>query len=95
VVCLDNGAFGSTGNQITHAYAGVDMELLAIASGVVNTVKVDTPEDLRCALREKGKGGAKAKGPRFIHVVIRPGNSDVPNIPIPAVEIKKRFLDCR
>lgn len=103
VVCLDNGAFGSTGNQITHAYAGVDMELLAIASGIVNTVKVDTPEDLRDALREKGEGEAKeepkangkGKGPRFIHVLIRPGNSDVPDIPIPAVEIKERFLDCR
>ncbi|MCK4270753.1 MAG: thiamine pyrophosphate-binding protein, partial [Methanogenium sp.] len=95
VICLDNGAFGSTGNQITHAYTGVDMELLAIASGIVNTVKVDTAEDLRDALREKGKGDGKAKGPRFIHVVIRPGNSDVPDIPIPAVEIKERFLDCR
>ncbi|MEA2034870.1 MAG: sulfopyruvate decarboxylase subunit beta [Euryarchaeota archaeon] len=95
VVCLDNGAFGSTGNQITHAYAGVDMELLAIASGVVNTVKVDTPEDLRDALREKGEAKVRTKGARFIHVVIRPGNSDVPNIPIPAVEIKERFLDCR
>ncbi|MCK4269634.1 MAG: sulfopyruvate decarboxylase subunit beta, partial [Methanogenium sp.] len=95
VVCLDNGAFGSTGNQITHAYAGVDMELLAIASGVVNTVKVDTPDGLRCALREKGDGETKAKGPRFIHVVIRPGNSDVPDISIPAVEIKERFLDCQ
>ncbi len=93
VICLDNGAFGSTGNQITHAYAGVDMELLAIASGFVNTVKVDTADGLRYALRDRGDG--KAKGPRFIHVVIRPGNSDVPNIPIPAVEIKERFLDCR
>jgi sulfopyruvate decarboxylase subunit beta len=33
------------------------------------------------------------QGPSFIHVVIRPGNSDVPNIPLTPHEIRDRFMN--
>ncbi len=85
IVALDNGAFGSTGSQMTHAWAGADLELIARGAGFVSTAKVQTPEELVAAYTVGGKG------PRFIHVIIAPGNADVPNIPFSALEIRDRF----
>lgn len=87
IVCLDNGTFGSTGNQMTNAYRQVDMELVAKAYGIGHTVKVWDADGLRNAMKEKNRGT------KFIHVVIRPGNSSSKNIPLSAAEIKKRFMD--
>ncbi len=86
VVCLDNGAFGSTGNQPTSAYGQVDMELLAIAAGIGNTAKAHTPEEIREAWENRGAG------PAFIHVVLKPGNAPVPNVPYTPEEIRNRFM---
>jgi sulfopyruvate decarboxylase subunit beta len=32
------------------------------------------------------------EGPSFVHVRIRPGNSDVPNIPLSPEKIRDRFM---
>lgn len=87
IICLDNGVFGSTGNQMTPAYQQVDLELYARACGFEQTAKVTSAEEI---------GGAIAsleQGPSFMHVVIRPGNSDVPNIPLTPHEIRDRFMN--
>ncbi len=86
IVCLDNGAFGSTGNQPTPASGQVDMELLALATGIRNTCKVQNEEELVEAWQSQGRG------PNFIHVVLRPGNTQVPNIPLAPAEIRERFI---
>ncbi|WP_214020353.1 sulfopyruvate decarboxylase subunit beta [Methanoculleus sp.] len=86
VVCLDNGAFGSTGNQPTPASGRADMELLALAAGIRNTCKVQDEEELREAWENRGRG------PNFIHVVLKPGNAAVPNIPLAPAEIRERFM---
>ncbi|MCX6699885.1 MAG: sulfopyruvate decarboxylase subunit beta [Methanomicrobiales archaeon] len=86
IICLDNGVFGSTGNQMTPACQQVDLELYARACGFEQTAKVTSAEEI---------GGAIAslqQGPSFLHVVIRPGNSDVPNIPFTPQEIRDRFM---
>lgn len=87
IVCLDNGVFGSTGNQMTPAFRQVDLELFARACGFEQTAKVLSAEEI---------GGAIASlehGPSFIHVVIRPGNSDAPNVPLTPHEIRDRFMN--
>ena len=86
IVCLDNGAFGSTGNQPTPASGQVDMELLALTAGIRNTCKVQDAEELAEAWENRGRG------PNFIHVVLRPGNAAVPNIPLAPAEIRERFM---
>lgn len=86
IICLDNGAFGSTGNQMTHAWNGVDMELYAIAAGITNTHNVHTSDELQRVFRNRGRG------PCFIHVFLKPGNSDAKNIPLSPIEIKSRFV---
>lgn len=85
IICFDNSAHGSTGNQKTFSSC-MDLELLARVFGIKNTAKVSTPEELLKALDAKGKG------PRFIHAVILAKNAEVPNIPLTPQEIKERFM---
>jgi sulfopyruvate decarboxylase beta subunit len=84
VVALDNGTYGSTGDQGT-ASQHLDLELLAQGFGIEHTSKVYTAEDMLTALQ-------LTKGPKFIHAVIKPGNANVPNLPYTAAQIKRRFM---
>ncbi len=85
IIAIDNGAYGSTGNQRTLTALGLDLESIARAYGIENTVKVADRDGIMEALNSR-KGGV-----RFIHIPALPGNSDVPNIPLHHIEIKKRF----
>jgi sulfopyruvate decarboxylase beta subunit len=84
VVALDNGTYGSTGDQCT-ASQKLDLELLARGFGIEHTSKVNTAEDLLTALQ-------LPIGPKFIHAVIKPGNANVPDLPCSATQIKRRFM---
>ncbi len=100
IVCLDNGTWGSTGDQPA-PYA--DMELMAISASVENTMKVHTEEELRSALERLYEDA----GPRFLHVMVKPGNAlspyrafgvvgqspTVENIKLGAEQIKRRFME--
>ena len=85
IVCLDNGTWGSTGDQPA-PYA--DMELMAISASIENTMEVHTEEELRSAL----EGLYEEAGPRFLHVMVKPGNVEVENIKLSAERIKRRFM---
>lgn len=84
IVAIDNGAYGSTGNQPTLAGTCVDLEQLARGFGFRNTVTVSGEKELLDVVKDK-----KA-GPRFLHIMAIPGNKDVPNIPVHHLEIKKQ-----
>ena len=89
IFCLDNGTLGSTGDQLTNAYSGVDMELMAIISGIKETKKVHTEKELRLTIEDLYDN----KGPRFIHVIVKPGNvPSVANIKLTPERIKRRFM---
>ena len=85
IICLDNGTWGSTGDQPTPC---VDMELMALSAGIENTMKVTTEVELRSAFERL----YEAPGPRFLHVIVKPGNAPVENIPLKAAQIKRRFM---
>ncbi len=85
IICLDNGTYGSTGNQITQAYSILDMELLAIAYGIENTTSINDIEEIGPRVLTRG-------GPAFIQVLIVPFNSKSPNIGYSAQEIRDRFM---
>jgi sulfopyruvate decarboxylase beta subunit len=84
VVALDNGTYGSTGDQCT-ASQRLDLELLARGFGIQHTAKAYTSEQVLTALQLQ-------TGPKFIHVAIKPGNANVPDLPCSAAEIKRRFM---
>ncbi len=84
VLAIDNAAYGSTGNQETATLNQIDLELLAKASGIRDTVKVHTEEELKKALLRKAN---------FIHVIVKPVNMKCGEIPYSAKEIKERFVN--
>lgn len=84
IIAIDNGAYGSTGNQPTLAGTCVDLEYVAQGFGIRNTVKVASEEQIVEVMRKPRSGLT------FIHVLAIPGNRDVPNIPLHHLEIKKQ-----
>ena len=86
IACLDNGVFGSTGNQPRPGQDTADLALIALGAGFSRTWTVHEPWELEAAL------ATKTDAPSFVHVRIRPGNSDVPNIPVSPAQIRDRFM---
>ncbi len=87
VIAIDNAAYGSTGNQKTATSSQIDLELLAKANGIKDTVKVHTAAELKEALLRKVG---------FIHALVKPVNVKCREIPFSANEIKERFIKtCR
>lgn len=84
ILCVDNGTFGSTGNQINPAYDIVDIGVVAQAFGI----SVDTVYDAKGVADAVSRGGM-----RMVQAMIVPKNSDAKNVPYSAVEIKDRFMD--
>lgn len=87
IVGLDNGVFGSTGNQPRPGAETADLRLLATGAGFERTWTVHEPGELEAALEDSARGG-----PSFIHARILPGNSDAKNIPLGPAEIRDRFM---
>lgn len=85
VVCLDNGTFGSTGNQVNQAYSDVDLATVAMAYGIQDVRTVYDGEGITSSLNRVHRMS-------FVHVMIVPFNSPSPNIPYPAPEIRDRFM---
>ncbi|MFA5414124.1 MAG: sulfopyruvate decarboxylase subunit beta [Methanoregula sp.] len=86
VVGLDNGVFGSTGNQPRPGSDTADLRLIAMGAGFEHTWTVHEPRELEAAMYASSQNG-----PSFIHVRINPGNRDVPNIPLTPLQIRDRF----
>ncbi len=84
ILAIDNGAYGSTGNQPTLASACVDLERVAQGFGIAYTLKAAGRKQLIACMK------APRKGLTFIHALAVAGNKDVPNIPLHHLEIKKQ-----
>lgn len=87
IICLDNGAYGSTGSQETCALRYIDLEIFATACGIQNTAKVNSTEGLIEAFRKF----RALQELSFIHVILKPGNTKAPNILLSPEEVTKRF----
>ena len=85
VICLDNGSWGSTGNQPTLSSSGMNLSAIASALGIDNKGMTDSAEELTALLRNK---------PQFLHYFIEAGNDKTGvEIPLHAIEIKQRFMN--
>lgn len=84
VVCLDNGSWGSTGNQPTLSSAGMNLSAIVKSMGLADVVTTDDEDQLRKAIED---------GVRFVHYMIRAGNDKAGGeVPLKAVQIKERFM---
>ena len=82
-IVIDNGAYGSTGNQDTYAQV-IDLCEIANGIGVKNSFKfedIDLSEII------------KSDDASFIVYETEPGNSKAPIIDLDPVTIKNRFMD--
>ncbi|MCC6347504.1 MAG: sulfopyruvate decarboxylase subunit alpha [Nitrospirales bacterium] len=87
LLAVDNGAYGSTGNQPTFSGSCVDLERVAQGFGIRSTGKTAGKEQLIAAMKERNTGL------RFIHCLAVPGNRDVPNITLHHLDIKKQVQE--
>lgn len=87
IFAIDNGSYGSTGDQPTLTGSCVDLELVAKGFGIKNTFKVATEKELINVMKKAGKGL------RFIHSLAIPGNKDLPNILLNNLENKKQVQE--
>lgn len=87
IAVLDNGHFGETGMQLSHAGRGLDMDRVAQSCGFPWTAAIremDQVEDLRARL------GAR-EGPALAAIKVRPENAPRVLPPRDGVFIKNRF----
>jgi len=86
VFAVDNGSYGSTGDQPTLTGSCVDLALVAKGFGIRDVLRAGTRKQLIEALK------GPHKGLRFIHALAIPGNKNVPPIPLHHLEIKKQVM---
>lgn len=85
LVIIDNGAYGSTGNQITATAGLTDLKEIALGAGVQNVAMVSDESDLKEKLDIMGNG--------VLIVKTEPGNKKVPVIHLCPADIIKRFME--
>lgn len=87
ILAIDNGVHGTTGNQPTATSFCVDLELTARGLGLEKTYKVASRKEILSALQ-----GLKS-GPNFVHILAKPGNANVPDVPLSPLEIKRNVVE--
>ena len=87
ILAIDNGVHGSTGNQPTATACCADLEVIARGSGFKKTFKEADPQRLLSTLRDL-RGG-----PNFVHILARPGNAEVLDVPLTPNEIKNNVIE--
>ena len=88
LIALDNGVYGTTGNQISYSSGVTDLEKVARACGFRNSYKVRTEEELSTTVRECLKDNRLC----FIHVLIKSDSKKMKPIPKDPINIKNLFM---
>ena len=70
ILCVDNGHYGETGYQKSHTSLGVDLERIAVGSGIKRTQTVAVEADLADGARFLREGNGAA----FVLLKVRPGD---------------------
>lgn len=70
VVCVDNGHYGETGNQLSHTSLGVDLEQMAIGAGIKITSTVEREDQIEEAARTL----RESNGSSFVLLRVKPGD---------------------
>jgi len=86
LIVIDNGVYGSTGNQPTARAVDTDLAALARAAGCAHVITAADEQQLSDALDDSSSGLT------VIVAYAEAGNADVPIIKLNPVEIKQRFM---
>jgi sulfopyruvate decarboxylase subunit beta len=88
ILLVDNGAYGSTGDQPTAAAHGADLAQAARGFGIDWILRTADPDEAAEAI-----GGFEGDGPLLIHAIALPGSAEAPNITRSPAEIRKSVSD--
>ena len=70
IVCVDNGHYGETGNQLSHTSLGVDLEQMAIGAGIKMTSTIETEDQVA----EGSRMLRESNGASFVLLRVKPGD---------------------
>lgn len=87
LLIVDNGAYGSTGDQPTYTSGKTDLAAIARAAGIDSVIE-STGDGVVDALRQ----ALDTQGPHVIVAKVEPGSPKLTPIPMPAVVIRDRFM---
>lgn len=85
LIVIDNGTYGSTGDQKTHTSNKTKLNIVAQGAGFDSINFIKNVDDITPSLVNLGEGC------HFILIKTDPGNAKVDNIPLSPEAIKKRF----
>ena len=86
LIVIDNGTYGSTGNQKTYTSKKTNLETIAEGAGFESITVIDNEDDIIPKLNELSLGC------HFVKIIVLPGNAQVENIPLNPEDLKNRFL---
>jgi sulfopyruvate decarboxylase subunit beta len=86
LIVIDNGSYGSTGDQRTYTRSKTKLEVIAKGSGFDSINVITNEGEIAPTLKDLGKGC------HFIIIKVSPGNAKVENIPMSPKDIKRRFM---
>ena len=68
IVCVDNGHYGETGYQKSHTSLGVDLEKIAVGSGIKRTLTIEKEAELAAGARLIREGNSAS----FVLLRVKP-----------------------
>ncbi|MFX1409792.1 MAG: sulfopyruvate decarboxylase subunit beta [Promethearchaeota archaeon] len=86
LIIIDNGSYGSTGDQKTYTSKETKLEIIAKGAGFKSIKVIDKKEDIVANLEDLDLEC------NFILIKVMPGNAQVDNIPLKAEWLKERFM---
>lgn len=86
LIVIDNGVYGSTGDQITHTSNKTKLEIIAKGAGFESITVISNEYDIVPTLKGLGKGC------HFVKIKVSPGNAQVKNVPLNPEQLKYRFI---
>jgi hypothetical protein len=67
-VCVDNGHYGETGYQKSHTSLGVDLEKIAVGSGIKRTLTIEKESELAAGAKMIREGNSSS----FVLLRVKP-----------------------
>jgi sulfopyruvate decarboxylase subunit beta len=86
LIVIDNGVYGSAGDQRTYTSYKTKLEIIARGAGFESIKIIDNEDDIIPSLKSLGHGC------HFVKIKVSPGNALVENISLDPEDIKKRFM---
>jgi len=85
---VDNGSYGSTGDQPTQTGRGTSLAAIAKAAGIESSVEVAGTDAANCLAERQ-----KTPGPHVIVAKVDPGSPKMTPIPLSSLVIRDRFRE--